>query len=247
MPFECACNVHFSKEQVVIALGRGLFGSHLGLAFHTFKDGPKVLHLRTHKQLAVDPYPEGGQCWAVHLVDLPPRASKQFVGIVRGLAAKRPHVGYGLNFLAGKDAFDEKGTYKPPKGFDGFTCSTLIAEIFRFAALPLLDTATWLPNPKNTAWEKAVCCMLENTGVDLDHVESVCRNACGIRVRPEEVASAAAMPIAARPAKFDAVILDADAALSIMRQICPEWPVPSHLAKCVETYETGLVGDLKSG
>lgn len=238
MKFAPAHTLNFPKDQVAITLGRGLFGSHLGVAFHTANEGLKVLHLRFHKDLATDHFPDPNYIWIGCVVDLPSRASAALVGILRGLTKKRPNIGYGLNFLAGKGSFSPNGSYKAPKGSDGFTCSTFVVELFRNAALPLINEKTWESNSVNLAWGEAVCCLLENIHpTDVEHVAEVRKNNLGLRVRPEEVAAAANLNYSDRPVDFSVAISSAHQILFLLDASCPVIEVPQRFQHCVAIYE----------
>lgn len=238
MDFAKASAISIAKDQVAITVGRGLFGSHLGVAFNSASEGCKVLHLRFHKDLQTDSFPTDDYCWICCVVDLPSRASAQLVGMLRGLAKKRPNIGYGINLIAGKGAFGSTGSYKAPKGSDGFTCSTMVAELFRQAGLPLIDEGSWQPEELNLAWGRAVCCLLETLHpAESDHIAAVKRNNVGLRVRPEEVAAAAAMPYTARPVSFSTAKTKAPTVFSCLEAACFPTAVPAHLAHCVAIYE----------
>lgn len=238
MSYLNAATVSFAKDQVAITLGRGLFGSHLGVAFHSANEGAKVLHLAFHKLLKTDSFPSDETCWVCCIVDLPPRASAQLVGMLRGLSKKRPHIGYGINLLAGHGSFGPTGSYKAPKGSDGFTCATMIAELFRASALPLIDEASWEPEELNLAWGEAVCCLLQTLHPDdVDHIAAVRKNNTGLRVRPEEVAAAAVSEYASRPVPFLVASANATVAFSYLNATCPPIAVPDRFAHCVAIYE----------
>ena len=243
MTFLNVATTSFAKNQVAITLGRGVFGTHLGLAFHSANDGTKVIHLAFHKLLKTDSFPSDESCWVCCIVDLPPRASAQLVGMLRGLSKKRPHIGYGINLLAGHGSFGPTGSYKAPKGSDGFTCSTMITELFRASALPLIDETSWLPDTVNLAWGEAVCCLLETLHPeDQDHIAAVRKNNLGLRVRPEEVAAAAAIDYASRPASFLVASANATAAFNCLNANCPPITVPDRFAHCVAIYENKTTG-----
>lgn len=240
MFFAVSHSFAFDKNQVAVTLGRGLFGGHLGVAFHTATEGPKVLHLRFHKDLQVDPFTNSEHIWIGCVVDLPKIASASLVGILRGLAKKRPNIGYGLNFIVGKGSFADNGSYKAPKGSDGFTCSTLITELFRKAALPLIDETTWQTDPSNLAWGNAVCCLLEALHpLEIDHLNAVKKNNIGLRIRPEEVAAAADLPFSIRPVGFAIARQNAQGVFGLLDSVSLLSDPPPHLKHCVEIYEQG--------
>ncbi|CAJ2804181.1 Uncharacterised protein [Burkholderia pseudomallei] len=223
MAFESLSDATFTRDQIAIAFTHGRLGAgHVGIAFHTPKDGRQVTHLAWHRQLKVDSIPnEVEGCWACTTVQLPASASRQLVAVVRGVAKKRPQISYGIGAIAAKGSFSANGSYRPPKGSDGLTCSTFIAEVFRAACIPFVNYDTWPSGPQNDAWGDAVCQELERTGVPADHVAAVRKNIGGLRLRPYEAVGAAMLPINQRPGTYAAVQVGANAADVALRQICP--------------------------
>src|SRR5690349_7258865 len=136
MSIEHAASRLFTAEQVAVALCRGNFGFHVGVAFTDRQNARKLLHLRWHKLLAVDDYPiptvdsKMPGCWIASIPDIPATSAKAFVGILRKVARRRPEIQYGVNLLAGIGSFDPKGNYTRPADSDGLTCATFISELF---------------------------------------------------------------------------------------------------------------------
>ncbi|MDG0065847.1 hypothetical protein MMB92_17945 [Burkholderia sp. IO2] len=223
MPFENLEAATFTRDQVAIAFTRGRYGSgHIGIAFHTPKDGAQVTHLAWHKQFKVDAIPsEVSGCWACATVALPPSASKQLVAVVRGVSKKKPQINYGLGAIAAKGSFSANGSYQPPRGSDGLTCTTFVVEVFRAASIPLVDYDNWPALPDNVAWGESVCQALAGSGATDDHVNAVRRNIGGLRVRPYEAVGAALLPPNQRPANHAAVQAGAASADTALGTICP--------------------------
>lgn len=223
MTFEILPAATFTKDQIAVALAHGMLdGGHLGIGFHSAKEGLKVVHLAWHKKLRVDAVPgDLSLCWVCTTVDLPPSASKQAVGIVRAVASRLPHISYGINLIAAKGSFSARGEYRPPKGSDGLTCATFVVEVLRAAAIPLVKSETWREDAKNIDWGNTVCNELAKRNAPQDHIDAVRKNISGLRMRPYEVAGAANMPRANRPADFDSVQPEANGAEAFLQNYCP--------------------------
>ena len=222
MSFAPANTLSFTKEELVVAVCRGNFGSHIGIAFHSAKEGMKLLHLRSHLDLKTDDFPpERPNCWVATVINLPAPLSKQMVAIVRSVSKRLPHINYGINFLAAAGSFDAQGHYKAPKGSDGLTCSTFVSTIFRDSKIPLIQEHTWESSPENIAWGEAICEWLSHHA-DESHVEAVKRNIKGLRVRPEEVAAAADTPFPNRPVIFSLAKASAPAVMVSLKEACAE-------------------------
>lgn len=223
--------LEIAKDCPFIAITFGSFGSHLGVAFQSAKDGVQVLHLAGHCDLRTDTFPPPGQCWIAAPVLLPPLAAKTIVGIIRSMAKRTPKIPYGLNFLRANGSFDSSGRYKAPKGSLGLTCATFITTLFDDLRAPLVKQDTWLAKTANIKWAHDVCDSLTNSGkVSLDHIEAVKLNIDGLRIRPEEVAVAAEVPFKARPIDYLNASSNAHLVMQSLISVCP---VPARISQAV--------------
>lgn len=222
MVFDNLSTVPFQKDQLAIAVSHSNMGAgHIGLGFHSAKEGPKVLHLAWHKRLDVHAIPaELKTCWAAAPLGVPPAASKQLVAIVRAVANRGATICYGINFIAARGSFAANGSYKPPKNSDGLTCATFVVEVLRAGSVNLIKGETWRPDAANEAWGNAVCEELAKTS-DTEHVAAVRKNVNGLRLRPFEVAGAARLGPGSWPADFDSVQEPATEIGGQLAQICP--------------------------
>jgi hypothetical protein len=145
--------------------------------------------------------------------------------------------------FAGKNAFQSNGTYQPGPGCDGFTCASLIAEIFRQIGFTLVDLTTWEPRKINEAWGNAIVCMLVATKVSPSHVEKVSSNISNLRLRPEEVAASAELPLEARPAIYPKIVDRADELFAQINSACgpPPDSSASCFKHCVSTYRIAVL------
>lgn len=180
----------FSKDQIVVALSPGLFGGHLGVAFHS-PHGPKLLHLAFHRKVVTEDFPPTRACWIAAAAKVHPINAKFVGAVVKAISENKPEVNFGLNIFASNGSFDHKGNYTAPPGSDGLTCATFVAQIFADAGLPIVDITTWKPRDEDIAWGNAVCDELRDANATQEHIDTVRANITGLRVRPEEVAYAA--------------------------------------------------------
>lgn len=222
MPYVQASGLSFPKDKLAVAVTHGAFGNHIGIAFHSAKEGVKLLHLASHINLRTDDFSEElPKKWVSSVVDLPASVSIQMVAIVRSLAKRLPHINYGINVIAAAGSFDSTGRYKAPKGSDGLTCATFVSTIFHDFRLPLIQEETWLPSPENAQWGIMVYEWLrDKCNADEAHLEAVRQNINGLRVRPDEVAAAADIPFSQRPVNFEIATKGAPAVLAALQAIC---------------------------
>lgn len=219
--------IPFSKEQVAIAMCHSEFGGgHIGIAFHTPKDGPKVLHLAWHHQLKVQKIPDelNPACWIADALLTPNSASKQIVAYVRVVASRLATIKYGINFVAAKGSFLANGSYKPPKGSDGLTCSSFVVEVLRGCQINLIREDTWVEDAENSNWGESVCISLQHYGVDAEHIEAVRKNINGLRLRPFEVAGAAQIEHKLWPVDFTTAKASSANVSSALSGLCPQAP-----------------------
>ena len=218
--------VQFTKDQLAVAVSHSHIGAgHIGLAFHSAKNGPQVLHLAWHRKLEVDAIPGGLKtCWAASILGVPPSASKQLVAFVRAVATRGATINYAVDFIASKGSFSPNGNYKPPKNSNGLTCASFVVEALRGGMVNLVKDSTWRADPANVAWGHAVCDELMKTA-DADHIASVRKSLNGLRMRPYEVAGAGELGRARWPANFDEVQAPAAVVGAELLPICP-LPIP---------------------
>jgi hypothetical protein len=216
------CSLSFGKDQLAIALSHSPMGAgHIGIAFHSAKEGPQVLHLAWHVKLQTDAIPdELKTCWAAFILPLPPMASKQVVALTRVIAKRQARIAYGIDFQASENSFSANGAYSPPKGSNGLTCASFVLEVLRRGSVDLIKSSSWRANPLNVEWGQQVCDLLSQTAPP-EHVEAVKRDISGIRLRPAEVAGAAALGANQWPADFDQVQEPASQVWNALNTVCP--------------------------
>lgn len=221
MPFISISDLSLARESVAVAVSDGAFGSHIGIVFHSVKEGLQVLHLGWHHKLLIENLPQTPpQCWIAAVSPMPVETSKAFVSILRSLSKRLPQIKYGIDFMASKNSFDPAGRYKAPKGSDGLTCSTFVMELFRAAKLPLIKDETWPITADNTLWGQQICDLMERKKVDPDHIAHVRSNIKGLRIKPEEVAAASQHVIEGRPIDFETVTPGATQVMADLKRVC---------------------------
>jgi hypothetical protein len=221
MAFSPLGGIPFSKDQIAIAIAHSPFRSgHTGIAFHSVKHGPQVLHLAWHKRLDVEAIPtELKACWVADPLPTPPSASKQVVAIVRSVATRLPEINYATDFIAAKGSFDNNGAYKPPKGSKGLTCASFVVEVLRGCRINLVKEDTWQSSEENVFWANAICDHLATT--DAAHAEAVRKNINGLRLTPFEVAGASVSGPKTWPLDFNTARQYAPAVISALCKLCP--------------------------
>ena len=251
MPFQAASSIAIGEDEVVITLGYGVLGTHLGVAIQGEDGVPVVMHLAFHRLFRKDAYPGQPGQWSAAIVPLPPVASASVVAILRALGDQFPGKGgsgpnYGINLKLSLGSIQEGGLYVPPEGSDGHTCATIVADTFRSARTPLVDLNTWRDSDENRIWGQAIECMLlayakkEPATQAYGQAKIVRANNEGFRLLPEEVAAASQLPLVQRPAAQAALAQLCQQAVAEMQQACTEPPEGGIFTKCVKQYEEAL-------
>jgi hypothetical protein len=214
--------VSFTPEQIAIAVTHSsMRAGHIGLAFHSERNGPQLLHLAWHQRMDVDAIPvDSKTCWASSVFGIPPSASKQLAAYLRGVAARGAVINYGIDFIAAKGSFSANGAYAPPAGSSGLTCASFVMEVLRGGSINLLKEATWRNELANVDWGHSVCDALEKYA-DPEHISAVRKNVNGLRLRPFEVAGASGLSYKLWPVDFDTVQKPACAVEAELLQMCP--------------------------
>ncbi len=248
MAYARAEQVDVGEDQVAIAITHGTLGSHLGVAYRNGDDAAKLFHLEFHRRLAIDDYPRAE--WLAACVPIDDVAGAQIVALLDGAAKLYPSrsapgsYDYGIALLTGAGSIAPDGAYSPKDGCDGFTCSSIVAEIFRSFGFPLVDLSNWPNRPINRAWGQAIVCMLDAYGAGPEHVQAVERNISELRLRPEEVAAAAEQFRSGHPALFPEVEARAEEVMAQVRAECAAPPpIPAHhpMAACVVAFQNAVV------
>jgi len=224
MDFVSEPELKFNKSQIAIAISPGIFGGHLGIVFESAKEGAKLLHLRFHTELATEPFGNlhaAQQCWIATVVDLPEAISKVVVGMARAVSRKAPSINFGIDLLASRGSFQQDGRYRAPKGSLGLTCASFVYELFAAVGVVLVDASTWREEDGFETWKRGVIKLLEQRGAAAAHVEAVRNNKSRLRLRPEQLAAASALPRSDHPAAFDVVAPLAGEVSKALQCKCP--------------------------
>jgi hypothetical protein len=253
MLFQAASDVAIGEDEVVITLGYGVLGTHLGIAIQGDDGHAVVMHLAFHRLFRKDAYPGQPGQWSAAIVALPPVASASVVAILRALGDQFPGKGgdgpnYGINLKLSMGSIQEGGLYVPPKGSDGHTCATIVADVFRSARTPLVDLSTWLDSDENQIWGQAIECMLLAYAKEKPATQAygqakiVKTNNEGFRLLPEEVAAASQLPLLQRPAAQAALSELYQQTVAEMQQACTQPQDAEIFVKCVKQYKDKLAG-----
>lgn len=207
--------------------------THVGLALRQ-KSSLSVLHLQTHKYLALDAAPNKRD--VVVLVPLPRARIRATIRY-----ARRFHqvVGKSLpyNFRLPNDVFDEQEGKLLLRRGEGLTCATLPIVMLRATGVQLLRTEQWPSRPQDMERHRQLVevirkGMLERnekvhqqrslTPDDLEHLAYMNTQVDAVRFRPEEVAAAAGQEL---PASFSDVVAGAALLLQEYDQMFPAMKV----------------------
>lgn len=247
MTYELARDVPLAANDVAVCMTHGLFGTHLGVAFRNENGQAKLVHLANHLSMKVEDYP--AENWIAKVVPFHHDETLQILPFLRVFSEKLETKGsgeieYGINIVAGRQAFDANGDYHAERGKSGYTCATIVVDFFYDPGLELLKAEEWETNDANKAWGDAVVCMLKAGGrASEEHIQAVAASNLGKRITPEEVAAAAARPRNERPVGFTTAQEGAKIVLDNMLAKCG--PPPSigsdhQMAPCVKIYaQTG--------
>ncbi|WP_086146516.1 SEC-C metal-binding domain-containing protein [Janthinobacterium sp. GW458P] len=251
MAYEDVKNVQLGPDNIAVCLAHGLFGSHLGMAFYSEEGDAKMLHLANHRRLKLDTYEKeshpGGN-WIAHVVAMEPLHAIQLIALAR-LYAERHEAkennhsrspNYGMNLLAGRGTIDSMGAYTPTENSDGFTCASIIAEIFSASGYGLVNLDNWSCSDENRIWGEAIICMLKASEVPKSHIEHVSKSFQGLRLLPEEVAAAAELQCDDLPAEYLQLgVRSLELTQEILKKCGTPLQIPAGhvLAKCVQLYQ----------
>jgi hypothetical protein len=253
MPLMAATELDLGPDEVAILLGPGTLGSHVGVAFRNEEGVPTEMDLAFHRLVRVRSFPCAAGAWSAAVVSIPAPLDAMVLSMLRVYAEKfhrreLPHPTYGIALKLTEGSLTADGEYTPPPGSDGHTCSTLVAEAFRAARVPLIDLSTWVEKDEHKAWGDAVVCMLKvyadskiGSGTKaVAQAKVVAKQKSGHRLLPEEVAAAGQLPFNQRPAAQPALVEPAARAMDEMRQVCKEQD-PGAYKHCVENYRKKIL------
>ena len=188
--FYPASQFELNSDRVAVVLQPGRFGCHIGLAYHGLGERPSLLHFRWHKQICTEPFPRPAGKQIVSQCALPRLCAKHVVAILRCISSTDPKIAYGFDITT-RHMFDRHGAYLRAKARGGLTCATFVVEVFRAISIRILDEKSWPSRTEDIAWRDNVCQLLSRSE-SIDVVKKVGHSFTGKRLRPEEVAYAAA-------------------------------------------------------
>lgn len=233
MPFECSTSANLSPEEVALVVHHGDIGRHIGFAVFTAKGRHQFLHLAFHKKVILEDYPLS-KCSIVGRLPFDKIGLMVLKKALWNIGKKVGHksvaidIPYGVNIANKKGTFTKEGLYKPPPDRDGLTCATFVAEICRGVGLQLLNEGDWAVRPEDAGWIDQICNMLADprSGADEAHIAQVRRSFTGIRIRPEEVASAVTLWNSS-PINFGPAEAEGRNIVTKLNECCPKLPTPT--------------------
>jgi len=173
---------------------------HIGIV-HQDGDEILMLDLAWHHSLRNNPASKS-YFWvkpAIH-----PWRLRQVASVCRKIwRANGANVPYGLS--PPNDCFDEAtGEFLLGPTRHGLTCATFVVAVFELSGLSLIRGETWPKDREgDREWQESIVEKLTIHGASREHIEAVRQGVGGIRVRPEEVASASTKSTI--PVRFDEI------------------------------------------
>lgn len=107
---------------------------------------------------------------------------------------------YSLKFQ--DTQFTDDGDLKLGEGEMGLTCATFIASFFSSVGIPLVDLDSWISREEDLEWKAFIIGVMNKTGVPINHIANVTKEAINYRVKPEEIAVASSKEVTDLPATF---------------------------------------------
>lgn len=168
-------------------------GRHTGLIYRDDDGNLHVLHLAFHHDLRDDPMPAGGTCSRVSLAPLSQEIMAAYASRVRRTNPKIPYA-----VTTEGECFDRDGNYLEGPVGTGLTCATFVTALFSAMRFPMIADETWPKRADDAAWLASIIAIMEQHqnqyGIDQAHIDALKADPVACRIRPEEVAAAAAQP-----------------------------------------------------
>lgn len=166
---------------------------HVGIFYHdSDAAGARLLHLAWHCELRSDA--EWSQHWLWVDPPLPDARARNVAAKCRQIwrANQAGRIPYG--FSPPSACFDPQTfEYLVGPSRHGLTCATFVLAVFGQAGITLAEIETWPTNREgDVEWQRRVVAALTAGGAHQQHVDAVQNDIGVVRIRPEEVAAAAA-------------------------------------------------------
>lgn len=191
---------------------------HVGVAYRGAANGPlRYLHLAGHRDLRDDADP-GARYRAVRLTSVAAIAHNAVVAQCKRAAQADldpQHISYGLGFPRATIRVDPSTNTMLVANASGLTCATFVCALFGLASVPLVDITTWQDRQGDADWKAGVISYFSRSA-DTPRRQALESERDLVRVRPEDVAGAAAA--AKAPASFDEATAKGDAILDDLRK-----------------------------
>lgn len=170
---------------------------HIGIIYkEADSERRRFLHLAWHHKLrnedAEKAIPRMHSVWVD--IDIPERRARQVAGQCRKVwKSNGRFVPYA--FSPPNHCFDaETGEFLMGPTRLGLTCATFVLAVFAAQGIRFVNFESWPPRDDDIRWQRTMISLLEDTDAPALHIEAVQQREVGaIRIRPAEVAGAAAL------------------------------------------------------
>lgn len=193
---------------------------HIGFVYRkSAVDSPRLSHLEWHERLRDEQLPDGEYHWQACQIGSTLRPTVvAFLNFLRR-TNPTPVVPYAFTGLGCKfelDARTKLVTFQfDPSQTTGLTCATYLDCVFQSLRIPFIESKTWPPDrPGDTEWRESIIRDLKRNSAHMAHATNLESASFDVRIRPEDVASAAIQ--SGWPVSFDRV---ADIANEIRTQL----------------------------
>lgn len=193
---------HLADYDLAVALSLAGEGTHVGIAFLDAAGKPQLFHLAFHHRLRL----EGLSAeYALCITRLRPERAIQVLIKCEQIWSRHREGDIPFGLSPTGITFNDEGSIVVDASATGLTCATFVSVVFGLVGLRLVDEGTWKPRAEDTPHQERLVGLLVKTKADESHVKRVRAEVGAVRIRPEEVAFAAQMPVAALPASLETV------------------------------------------
>lgn len=172
--------------------------THCGLVYRKTESEVRLLHLRSHYDLADEEF-DPSYRWVASGLD----AVNQLVmaAFAIAVADSLPNLAYG--FDAEGIALDPTTgkLIEAPLG-KGMTCATFVRALFLHQAIDILQLETWPERPEDEIWRQSILSYFEQNNIDPSHVDAVRNCHAARRCKPEDILAAGTADLSDMPVEF---------------------------------------------
>ncbi|RVU30233.1 hypothetical protein [Neptunomonas marina] len=182
------------NEGISIAImSYGLRQQHVGIYFKVDGDQLRLLHQPWHRDVLIGD-PSNKYLWLD--VALDPDNQTHMATMCEMIGGMNPD-GIPYSICNRGTSFSALGVYEAEHAYAGLTCATFVMRVFESNGFPIINEDDWSHITPDRTWQTQILQALENAGVDKNHMAyQLQRKQEGVtRYKPEEVATAAALPM----------------------------------------------------